>query len=287
MQGKLEEAVENYKKAVSIQPDEKNYYNLAAGLRTQGSLDESINCFEKSLSINDKNPEALTSLGDALWHKGKTKEALEKFNQAISLEPDNPIANYNLAVFLSDNNDLEKALTHFQRSKIYDWQERSLYCLYKTEKYEKFKKELDIVVKDKKNNSPFLATLSNHYAINFKEDDKYNFCKSPLDFAAHMSIKELAAPNSQLLKELLNDIEKEEISKRTQSRLHHGSQSAGNLFKRQENSFQTLSKLIAKAIQDYYEQNKNKDSKSIFVTQFPMDISAQLQAQEEIQFEIF
>ena len=268
-QGELDEAIEHYKKALSIQPDARNHFNLAAGLRTKGSLDEAIGQFQKSLSFNEDNPEALTSLGDALWHKGKTEEGLEKLNKAVEIDPNHPQANYNLGIFLSDNNELDKAQQHFQLSKLYDWQERSLYCLYKTEQFEKFKSELDIVIKNKKNNSPFLATLSSHYAINFKKNDQYNFCRSPLDFSAHMSINELSEPNSLLLKELLKDIEKEEISKRTQSRLHHGTQSSGNLFKRSERSFKTLSKLIARAINDYYEQNKYKDKQSIFVNQFP------------------
>ena len=271
-QGELDEAIEHYKKALSIQPDARNHFNLATGLRNQGSLDEAIEEFEKSLIFNENNPEALTSLGDALWHKGKIDEGLEKLNKAVEIDPDHPQANYNLAVFLSDNNELDKALDHFQRSKIYDWQERSLYCLYKTEQYKKFKSELDNVIANKKNDLPFLATLSSHYAINFKTKDKYNFCNSPLDFAVHMSIKELAEPNSSLLKELLKDIEKEEISKRTQSRLHHGTQSSGNLFKRSEGSFKTLSKLIANVIHDYYEQNKDKDKESIFVKQFPKNV---------------
>ena len=198
-QGELDEAIEYYKKAISINSDARNHYNLAAGLRTQGSLDQAIEHFEKSLSFNENNPDTLTSLGDALWHKGKTEEGLEKLNKAVEIDPDNPQANYNLAVFLSDNNELEKSLEHFQRSKIYDWQERSLYCLYKTEQFEKFKIELDDLIKNKKNDSPFLATLSSHHAINFKIKDNYNFCSSPLDFAAHMNIKELAEPNSNLL----------------------------------------------------------------------------------------
>ncbi len=271
-QGELEEAIEYYKKALNIQSDARNHYNLAAGLRTQGSLDESIEQFEKSLLLNENNPEALTSLGDALWHKGKTDEGLEKLNKAVEIDPAHPQANYNLAVFLSDNNELEKALKHFQIAKIHDWQERSLYCLYKTEKYEDFKIELDKVIKNKKNDSPFLATLSSHHAINFKTKDEYNFCTNPLDFAAHMNIKELAEPNSTLLNELLEDIKKEEISKRTQSRLHHGTQSSGNLFKRPEGSFKTLSKLIANSIKEYYEKNKDKDKNSIFVKQFPKNL---------------
>ncbi len=185
-QGELDEAIEYYKKALSIQSDARNHFNLAAGLRNKGSLDEAIEQFEKSLSFNENNPEALTSLGDALWHKGKTKEGLELLEKAVEIDPGHPQSNYNLAVFLSDNNDLDKALDHFQTAKIYDWQERSLYCLYKTEKFEDFKVELDTIIKNKKNDSPFLATLSSHHSINFKTKDYYNFCSSPLDFAAHM-----------------------------------------------------------------------------------------------------
>jgi len=271
-QGELDEAIEQYKKALSIQADARNHFNLAAGFRNKGLLDEAIEQFEKSLSFNENNSETLTSLGNALWHKGKTEEGLKKLNKAIEINPNHPEANYNLAVFLSDNNELEKALDHYQRSKIYDWQERSLYCLYKTEQYEKFKSELNKLIDIKKNNSPFLATLSAHHAINFKTKDKYNFCNEPLDFATHMSIKELTQPNSNLLKELLKDIKKEEISKRTQSRLHHGIQSSGNLFKRSEGSFKTIAKLIADAIHKYYQKNKDKDKDSIFVKQFPKNI---------------
>jgi len=268
-QGELDEAIEYYKKALAIQPDAKNHFNLGAGLRTKGSLDQAIVQFEKSLSFDKKNSETLTSLADALWHNGKTHEAMKIFDEAIKIDPDNPQANYNLAVFLSDNNKLGEAFIHFERSKIYDWQERALYCLYKTEQYEKFKEKLDIVIINKKNNSPFLATLSKHYAVNFGKEDKYNFCKSPLDFVGHFTIKELAKPNSTLLKQLLKDVHEVEIAERMQSRLHHGKQSAGNLFKRSENSFVTLSKLIAETIEKYYEQKKGNEKDSIFINDFP------------------
>jgi uncharacterized protein (TIGR02466 family) len=268
-QGELDEAIEHYKKALNIQPDARNHFNLGAGLRTKGSLDEAIEQFEKSLSFDKENSETLTSLGDAFWHKGKADEAIEKFDEAIKIDPDHPHANYNLGVFLSDNNKLGEAFIHFERSKIHDWQERALYCLYKTEEYEKFKEKLDIVIANKKNNSPFLATLSKHYAINFGEEDQYNFCKSPLDFVGHFTIKELAKPDSPLLKQLLKDVHVVKIAERMQSRLHHGKQSAGNLFKRSENSFVTLSKLIAETIKKYYEQKKSNEKNSIFINEFP------------------
>ena len=57
-------------------------------------------------------------------------------------------------------------------------------------------------------------------------------------------LKELKEPNSNLLKELLKDIEKEEIVKRTQSRLHHGTQSSGNLFNSSINFFRLILKTV-------------------------------------------
>ena len=111
-------------------------------------------------------------------------------NKAVEIDPNHPTSNYNLAVFLSDNNELEIALDHFQRAKINDWQERSLYCLYKTEQFEKFKSDLDNIIQNKKNDSPFLATLSSHHALNFKTKDKYNFwdyIKLLFDLLSHQS----------------------------------------------------------------------------------------------------
>jgi len=93
---------------------------------------------------------------------------------------------------------------------------------------------------------PFLATLSTHYAVNFEVEDQYNFCKNGFDFVYHEAIPELSEPNSPLLKQLLEDIENTEIAARVQGMLHHGKQSAGNLFKRPEASFRTLGELVKK-----------------------------------------
>src|SRR5206468_3230645 len=104
------------------------------------------------------------------------------------------------------------------------------------EKYDEFRDKLQQLI-TARNTSPFLATLSAHYAANFGVEDHYNFCKNPLDFVYHNNIAPLAAENSQLLSDLLRDINFAEIAERKQGRLHYGIQSAGNLFKRPEESF--------------------------------------------------
>ena len=106
---------------------------------------------------------------------------------AVEVDSQHPRANYQLAVFLYDNNALEEAINYFKVSKFEDWQERILYCLYKSKQFDLFKEEF-ANIEHSKHNSPFLATLSGHYAKNFNEKMTYKFCPQPLDFVAHQSI---------------------------------------------------------------------------------------------------
>ena len=51
-QGKLEEAIEAYNKALAIKPDyAEAYYNMGIALQEQGKLEEAIEAYNKSLAI--------------------------------------------------------------------------------------------------------------------------------------------------------------------------------------------------------------------------------------------
>ena len=76
----------------------------------------------------------------------------------------------------------DEAIPYFERSQLDDWQARKLYCLYKAEKFDAFKANRDALAGGMPNTSPFLATFSTHYSINFNEADPYNFCKNGLGF---------------------------------------------------------------------------------------------------------
>lgn len=268
-QGRLDEAIAQYRQALSIRPDALGYFNLGTALRNAGQLEEAMVSFRRALEINPHYAEAYSNLGDALWHYGDLNAAVDCFNNALAIDSNNPSANYNLGVFLYDNRELERAITHFERAKVGDWRERVLYCLYKTKQFDRFESMLKELSGDV-NTSPLLATLSTHYAINFGKEDQYNFCKAPLDFVYHGSIPELSEPNSPLLAALLRDIEQAEISQRKQSRLVNGIQSSGNLFKRPEASFRTLSELVARTIRDYYQHFAHHDC--MFIRAFPKEI---------------
>lgn len=273
LQGKLEEAITSYRRAISIHPDARGFFNLGTAQRNEGLLDDAIKSFQQALTIDPNYAEAHSNLGESLWYRGKLNEAVAHFHHALAIDPSNPSANYNLAVFLYDNNELDRAIEHFQRSRHDDWRERILYFLYKTERYDEFRERLQDAI-DANSSSPLLATLSTHYAINFGVEDPYNFCKTPLDYVYHGRIDALAEPNSPLLKQLLHDINEVEttgrVQSRMQSRLHHGIQSSGNLFKRPEASFRKLAELVAETVRQYYLHYQHEDC--AFIHEFPEEI---------------
>ncbi len=269
-QGKLEEAVASYRKAISINPDARGYFNLGTALRDQGRLDEAIKSYQQAIQLFPNYADAHSNLGETLRDQGNMQEAIKSYQNALALNPNHPSANYNMAEFLYLAKRYDEAIPHFEMSQLDDWQERSMYCLYKAERFDEFKNKLDAIVQSGTHTAPFLATLSTHYAINFGVDDPYNFCKNGLDFVYKAAIPELSSPNSPLLQALLNDINNAEIAERVQGMLHNGKQSAGNLFKRPEHSFRTLAELVKKEFIHY--KNKFAGADCELIKSFPEEL---------------
>lgn len=261
-QGKLEEAVTCYRKAIAIHPDAKGHFNLATALRDQGKLEEAVSTYRKAIALKPDYPEAWNNLGEALRDQGKMDEAVASYHQALATDPENPAANYNVAEFLYLAGKYAEAIPYFEKSRLWDAWERTLYCLYKSARYDEFEEKLEPLLAEK-NTSPLLATLSIHHATNFGVEDRYNFCKSPMDFVFHSRIEQLAEENSPLLEDLLRDISFTEIAERKQGRLYYGIQSAGNLLKRPEASFKALAALIREKIEAYRRHFSGADCELI------------------------
>lgn len=115
-------------------------------------------------------------------------------------------------------------------------------------------------------------TLSTHYAANFGTEDNYNFCKNGFDFVYQKSIPELAEPDSQFLKDLLNDIENTAIEVRAQGMIINGKQSAGNLFKRPEASFRKLGELITSKQEFLNYKNHFSGADCELIKSFPKEL---------------
>jgi len=265
-QSQLQEAIEVYQRALTIQKDAKVYFNMGTALKNEGKLGDAIDCYNKALELEPNYAEVHSNLGEVLRDQGRYEESVEFYKQALAIDPSLPVANYSLAVYLYDSGDLSGALEHFKASQFADWEERMLYCLYKTERYDEFKKNLD-ELKAVKHNSPFLSTLAQHYAENFGEENDYNFCPDPMSFVFHTHIPELKGENSELRKALLKEIRSADVSEKMQGRLYNGVQSAGNLLKRPEPVFQQLAKCVAEAVERYRQNFDGADC--VLIKSFP------------------
>ena len=269
LQGDFDQAILFFQQSLKIQDHARGHLNLGNAYRNQGHLEKAIQSYQRAIEMNPNDAETCSVLGDALWHQGKIQEANQYLRQAVIIDRDNPIANYNLATFLHDNKKFQEAYEFYKASQMQDWEERALYCLYKTKQFDIFEKELNTAI-SKKNTSPLLATLSTHFAKNFHKEDRYNFCRDPLRFVFHGQVDALKDPNDNLLKSLLLDINEADISERMQSRLVNGVQSSGNLFKRKDSSFKRLAQEITLLIKKYFDCYKNEDS--MFIKAFPKNI---------------
>jgi Tfp pilus assembly protein PilF len=270
-QGKLSEAISCYQQGLKINPqDARGYFNLGTALRDEGLLSDAIESYKKAIALFPNYTDAYNSLGKSLRDQGNMDDAVKSYQAALTLNPDHPDANYNMGEFLYLAQKYAEAIDYFERSQLDDWQARSMYCLYKAERFGDFKSKLDEIVRTTRHTAPFMATLSTHYAINFGVEDPYNFCKNGFDFVYQNSITELAEPGSPLLKQLLDDIENTDIAERVQGMLYNGKQSAGNLFKRPEPSFRRLGELVKQEFLNYKNRFAGADCE--LIKSFPNEL---------------
>lgn len=149
-----EDAIEHYKKAISINPDAEWTAIVCQALGTiyaevNGNIDAAISTYQAGLILDPNNYELQISLGDtfmatydldnairsycdaimlnpedyrayskagiALWEKDYLEEALVAFHKSVDLNPENEYAQNNLGILYLDGlNTPEEALDYFE-----------------------------------------------------------------------------------------------------------------------------------------------------------------------------
>jgi tetratricopeptide (TPR) repeat protein len=116
-QGKLEEAVEAYKKALAVKPDYADaYYNIGVTVQEQGKLEEAIEAYNKVLAIQPDYDDAYYNMGNVLKKQGKLEEAIEAYTKELTTNPDYAVAYYNIGIVRDDQGKLEEAIEAYTKA---------------------------------------------------------------------------------------------------------------------------------------------------------------------------
>ena len=114
-QGKLEEAIAEFRTAIRLKPDfAEAHYNLGIALAGQGKLEEAIAEYRAAIRLKPDDAEAHNNLGVALDGQGKLEEAIAEYREAIRLKPDFAEAHSNLGDALADQGKLEEAIAEYR-----------------------------------------------------------------------------------------------------------------------------------------------------------------------------
>lgn len=65
-----------------------------------GQIDQAIDAYEHSVSLNANQPDVLTDMGVMYRRSGNPKKAIEQFDKALAIRPDHEIALYNKGIVL-------------------------------------------------------------------------------------------------------------------------------------------------------------------------------------------
>ncbi len=115
--GRLEEAVQEFQSALTLDPDNVNVHNsLGVCYANMGKFEEAVAEFSRVTELEPNDFMAHYNLGCALLSLARKGEAENAFSRAAELEPDNAAAHFQLAKLCRKQDRLEEALTHLGRT---------------------------------------------------------------------------------------------------------------------------------------------------------------------------
>jgi Flp pilus assembly protein TadD len=115
--GRFDEAIENYYKAIQIDPNSADTLNnLGFALAAKGRFDEAIENYRKAIQIKPNSAITLDNLGMALVDKGRFDEAIENFHKAIQIDPNPADALNNLGFALAATGRFDEAIENYRKA---------------------------------------------------------------------------------------------------------------------------------------------------------------------------
>ena len=118
VKGNIDAAVSTYRAGIILAPDNYELYIALGDVYMAGyDLDNAIRAYCDAITLCPDNYRGYTKAGIALWEKDYAEEALVSYHKAIELNPANEFAHNNLGIIYLDGfGDAEKALECFENA---------------------------------------------------------------------------------------------------------------------------------------------------------------------------
>jgi tetratricopeptide (TPR) repeat protein len=128
LKGDADSAIASYERALAIQPGYVNAeYNLANVLMDKGRFDEAVKYFSAAAAATPDSADVQNNLGVALAGQGKTDEAIAAFTRALAIDPQSAFAERNLGDALDTAGRSGEALAHLRRAVELDPKDATLH----------------------------------------------------------------------------------------------------------------------------------------------------------------
>jgi tetratricopeptide (TPR) repeat protein len=115
-QGRREEAIENYQKAIELRPDYvKAIVNLGVVLNENSQSEEALRHFEKAEELAPNDVTVLCNKGQALYALQRHSDAIDLYLRSMELEPKNQLPYYLLGVAFADAGIYREAIREWEK----------------------------------------------------------------------------------------------------------------------------------------------------------------------------
>jgi tetratricopeptide (TPR) repeat protein len=110
-----EEALAQYKKVLSLSPDDfKALVNACIVLESTKKGDEALAMYEEFIARHPNDAVALAYYGETQWGLGRKSQAVDTYRKALSIDPNCPEAHFNLGVAFAEMGILREAVREWE-----------------------------------------------------------------------------------------------------------------------------------------------------------------------------